>query len=91
MTVLFLIDLAISLGLTLVGAMLGFVLVLAGLPAWLLWLLPAWFGGSMLVCRFILGGYGRARSRPGRRPGHAQRPIAAHRRGREPQLEDIYP
>lgn len=84
------VDLVITLGLWGVGWMLGFVLVLAGLPHWLLWFIPAWFGCSMPAARLMLG-YPDLPSRRGGRPGHAQPPIASHPRRREPRLEDLYP
>jgi hypothetical protein len=93
LTIVF-IDVVITLGMTLIGFMLGFLLALAGLPEWLLWAMPAWFGCSMPAFR-LFAGYGQAEpvtnSRRGRRPGQPQRPIASHPRRREPAFEDLYP
>lgn len=85
--------LVICAGLGLVGLLVGVLLVLAGLPEWLLWAMPVWFGVVMPALGLLIGAAAGdlPRSRPGRRPDHPQRPIAPHPRGREPKLEDLYP
>lgn len=88
MILLIVLDLVITAGMALVGLMLGFVLVLAGLPEWLLWAIPTWFGCAMPLYRLAVG---YPSFRRGRRPDHPQRPIAVQKRRREPRLEDIYP
>lgn len=94
MLLLIAVDLIITLGWIYSGLLLAFLLVLAGLPEWLLFWIPAFFGCFMPAHRICVG-Y-RAVLSPSRRAGRPDRsqpaPANQQRRRELPRLgEDLYP